>query len=311
MLGAGELGQAVLRHLCERATASGGGDGADVSVLLRPATIGSDNPGKRRDLSTLRDLGIRIVPGDLAVDSPDDLAARFRGFHTVVGCTGFVGGSGTQRKLARAVLDAGGRRYVPWQFGVDYDALGRGSAQNLFDEQLDVRDLLRGQSRTAWVLISTGLFTSFLFEPSFGVVDLAQNVVHALGSWDNAVTVTAPEDIGRLTAAVLFAEPAIVNQVVYTAGDTITYGQLADTVDAVLDRRVERVEWSLAYLRDDLARHPEDAIRKYRVAFGVGRGVAWPRSQTFNAQQGIETVDVARWIQQNLRTETRGGLTAR
>ncbi len=64
---------------------------------------------------------------------------------------------------------------------------------------------MRGQSRTGWISVSTGMFTSFLFEGSFGVVDLAQNTMHALGSWDNAVTVTAPDDIGRLTAAILFA----------------------------------------------------------------------------------------------------------
>lgn len=52
---------------------------------------------------------------------------------------------------------------------------------------------------------------SFLFEPSFGVVDLSQNTVRALGSWETAVTVTSPDDIGRLTAAILFAEPPLVN----------------------------------------------------------------------------------------------------
>ena len=54
--------------------------------------------------------------------------------------------AGTQLKLAHAVLGVKGgnvKRYVPWQFGVDYDIIGRGSAQELFDEQLGVRDLLR------------------------------------------------------------------------------------------------------------------------------------------------------------------------
>jgi hypothetical protein len=46
------------------------------------------------------------------------------------------------------------------------------------------------------------------------VVDLARETVHALGSWDTAVTVTAPEDIGVLTAEILLAEPRIANQVV-------------------------------------------------------------------------------------------------
>ncbi len=298
VLGTGELGMAVLRHLAERTDPS---SGTTLSVLLRPATIDSPNAGRQRDLTTIRRLGVEIVPGDLATATPADLANLFKGFHTVVGCTGFVAGSGTQRKLAQAVLDAGVARYVPWQFGVDYDVIGRGSAQDLFDEQLDVRDLLRAQARTGWIIISTGMFTSFLFEHSFGVVDLARNTVHALGSWDNAVTVTTAEDIGELTAAILFAEPAIINQVVYTAGDTVTYEQLADTVDAVLNRKMERVAWTLAELKADLARQPEDAIRKYRVVFGEGKGVAWEKAKTFNFQQEIETMDVARWIRQNLR----------
>jgi hypothetical protein len=62
-------------------------------------------------------------------------------------------------------------RYFPWQFGVDFDVIGRGSPQDIFDAQLDVRELLRSQQQTEWV-ISTGMFMSYLFEPEFGVVDL-------------------------------------------------------------------------------------------------------------------------------------------
>jgi len=116
--------------------------------------------------------------------------------------------SAAQRKITAAVLHAGVGRYVPWQFGVDYDVVGRGSGQDIWDEQLDVRKVLRTQSRTHWTIISTGMFTSFLFEPSFGLVDLENNRVHALGSWENKVTVATPEDIGRLTAAILSDEVA-------------------------------------------------------------------------------------------------------
>jgi hypothetical protein len=59
---------------------------------------------------------------------------------------------GKQRDVAELrSLDAGVKRYFPWQFGVDYDVIGGGSAQDLFDEQLDVRDLLRSQDRTEWL----------------------------------------------------------------------------------------------------------------------------------------------------------------
>ena len=219
----------------------------------------------------------------------------------MIGCTGFVTGRGFQLKLARAVLEAGVKRYFPWQFGVDYDVIGRGSAQDLFDEQLDVRDLLRSQDRTEWIIVSTGMFTSFLFEPSFGVVNLAQNTVHALGSWDTAVTVTTPEDIGALTAEIYFAEPPIVNSIVYTAGDTVTYAQLADILDATLGRKVQRVEWSLPELKDELAKDPADAVKKYRVVFAEGKGVAWDMGKTFNAQREIGVVGIERWAKEHLK----------
>lgn len=295
VLGAGELGMAVLRQLARLAS------GTAVTVLLRPVTLAATEPDKKQALDELRALGIQLLPGDLVSASISELGALFSGFDTVVSCIGFAAGKGTQIKLARAAIETGVQRYVPWQFGVDYDVIGRGSPQDLFDEQLDVRDILRGQEQTEWLIISTGMFTSFLFEPVFGVVNLAENTVHALGSWDTAVTVTTPEDIGLLTAEILFATPRLRNQVVYTAGDTLTYDELADTVDAVLDRQVQRVEWSVPYLTAELALDPADAIKKYRTVFAQGKGVAWDRGVTFNHQQGIEVMNVEQWMRLNLK----------
>jgi NmrA-like family len=298
VLGAGELGMAVLGNLAGCAAQF---PGTTLTVLLRPSTIASPDPDKQSDIAELRSLGVKFLPGDLVAASTTDLSDHFRRFHTVIGCTGFVAGRSIQLKLARAALGAGVKRYFPWQFGVDYDVIGRGSAQDLFDEQLDVRDLLRSQDRMEWVIISTGMFTSFLFEPAFGVVDLAQNTIHALGSWDTAVTVTTPEDIGLLTAEIVFAEPRIVNRVVYTAGDTVTYKRLADIVDSVLDRKVRRLEWSVPFLKDELAKDPNDAIKKYRVVFAEAKGVSWDVGKTFNAQRGIEVLGAEQWAREHLK----------
>ena len=297
ILGAGELGMAVLRGLARR---TGSSSEIRLTVLLRPQADRSADLRKQKEMAELRSLGVGFVYGDLAKDSVADLAGLFGQFDTVIGCTGFVAGLSIQRKLAQAVLAGGVHRYVPWQFGVDYDAIGRGSAQDLFDEQLEVRDLLRAQQRTEWIIITTGMFTSFLFESNFGVVDLAQRTVHALGSWDTAITVTTAEDIGALTAEVLFAEPRIVNQIVYTAGDTVTYGELADIVDGVLREKVRRVEWSVSVLKQQLAADPDDAIRKYRVVFAEGRGVAWEMDRTFNGVRGISVMGIERWARARL-----------
>lgn len=298
VLGAGELGMAVLRSLARRAAVK---PGVSVAVLLRPSALDSNDPAKRKDLAELRALAVELVPGDLNALSEASLAELFRRFDTVISCTGFVGGRGVQLKLARAALEAGVKRYFPWQFGVDYDVIGRGSAQDLFDEQLDVRDLLRAQQNTEWVIVSTGMFTSFLFEPSFGVVDFERNTVHALGNWDNAVTVTTADDIGMLTAEIVFTEPRIRDEIVYVAGDTVTYGQLADAIDAMRGVKSQRVTWSVPQLKRELATEPDDSLRKYRAVFAEGAGVSWHKAHTFNAQKQIAVCSMEQWMRDNLR----------
>lgn len=297
VLGAGELGLPVLRNLAHRAREM---EGAKICVLLRPRALDSNDPTKQRDIAEIRNLGIEIVLGDLVKSSIDELAVVFARYDTVIGCAGYAAGINTPMKLARAALQSRIPRYFPWQFGVDFDVIGRGSPQDIFDAQLDVRELLRSQDQTEWVIISTGMFMSYLFEPDFGVVDLQNDVVHALGSFDNAVTLTTPEDIGALTAAIAFARPRIRNEIVYLAGDTVTYREVADKLQAALGRPFGRSEWSEQHLLDELARDPHDMMRKYRAAFAQGRGVAWSKSGTFNQHRAIPVTDVASWINLNL-----------
>lgn len=297
VLGAGELGLPVLRNLALKAK---GVDGAKISVLLRESAITSCAPNKQKDIAEIRAHGIEIVAGDLIKSSIDELAALFARYDTVVGCAGYAAGIHTPMKLAHAALQARIPRYFAWQFGVDFDVIGRGSPQDIFDAQLDVRELLRSQDQTEWVIISTGMFMSYLFEPEFGVVDLQNDAVHALGSLDTAVTLTTPDDIGALTAEVVFTQPRIRNEIVYLAGDTVTYGEVADNLQVALGRTFSREEWTEQYLLDELARDPQNMMRKYRAAFAQGRGVAWDKSGTFNQERGIPVTDVASWINANL-----------
>ncbi|MBX6318658.1 aromatic alcohol reductase [Pigmentiphaga sp.] len=292
VLGAGQLGMAVIRALAPHVQAAR----ERLTVLVSPQTVNSaDDP----TLAALRKLGVDVVGQDLVADE-QTLTSVFKRFRTVVNCTGFVAGPGTQLKITRAVFAAGVKRYFPWQFGVDYDVVGRGSGQPVFDEQYEVRGLLRGQSRTEWVIVSTGMFTSFLFEPSFDVVDLERRTIHGLGSWETKVTVTTPEDIGKLTTHILLAEPRIANQVVFVAGDTLSYGELAERVERVTGVSFEKTVWTLDKLRADLAAAPDDVMTRYRAAFAQGDGMWWDKSNTYNARHGIETVDVEGYLRARL-----------
>ncbi|RII74356.1 aromatic alcohol reductase [Pseudomonas monteilii] len=299
VLGAGELGLEVLRELSAQGVATGR---ADLSVMLR--TSSSSSSSQRSQLLTELDaLGVSVIAGDVVGDTLETLAETFGKFEVVVSCVGFAAGPGTQLKLALAAIESGIRKYYPWQFGVDYDVIGRGSAQPLFDEQLDVRDLLRSQSRIDWTIISTGMFTSFLFEPCFGVVDLENRSVNALGDWDTSVTVTTPQDIGKLTAKVVLSKPEITSKVIYTAGDTVSYRQLADLVDEALDCSVTRHVWSIPFLQAELKKDPTDVLKRYRLVFAQGNdngaGVAWAKEVSYNFQENVKVSTVADWLKSN------------
>ncbi|MBL6081217.1 aromatic alcohol reductase [Belnapia sp. T18] len=295
VLGAGQLGMTVLRALAPRLQAAK----HTLTVLIAPAVLDAPSGQDAANLAELCKLGVETIGHDLAADE-QSLAGLFRRFRTIVNCTGFVVGPGTQLRITRAALAAGVKRYFPWQFGVDYDVVGRGSGQPVFDEQYEVRELLRGQSGTEWVIVSTGMFTSFLFEPAFDVVNLQRGTVHGLGSWDTRVTVTTPEDVGKLTTEILLAKPRIADQVVYVAGDTISYGHLAEVVERVTGRAFEKVEWTLGKLRADLAAAPDDVMTRYRAAFALGDGMWWEKSTTYNERQGFRTVDVEEYLRARL-----------
>ncbi|MEM5440898.1 aromatic alcohol reductase [Serratia marcescens] len=295
ILGAGELGLPVLRAMSQQARLH---HALKISVLLRPEAARAVTGPHRARRDELARLGIAVVEGDLQQNSADELSALLRCFDAVINCSGFVGGAGTQIKITQAVLQAGVARYFPWQFGVDYDVVGKGSGQQVWDEQLEVRHLLRAQKATEWVIVSTGIFTSYLFDPGFGVVDAATKTVRALGDWRYAVTLTTPEDIGRLTAAIFFHRPAFRNQVVYIAGDTLTYRELADVMQAHWGVEVNRVLLNKERLQEEVLNHPRDVGAKYRLAFARPDGVAWDKAKTFNARQGIATTTAEQWLAQ-------------
>ena len=304
VLGAGELGNEVLRALATHPKRNGN----TITVLLRPGSKTAADPVKAARNSFLAELGASVTEGDIANAPQAELAALFAPFHTVIGCTGMAYPPGTQLKLARAILAANVHRYLPWQFGVDYDTIGRGSSQDLFSEQLEVRDLLRQQTATEWVIVSTGMFMSFLFEPAFGVVSEDLSAVRALGGWENSVTVTAVENIGDVVAEVVWAAPD-ANGVIFTAGDTVSYGQVADVVEKIAEKKIARETWGIEKLQQDLREDQANGIKKYRAVFAEGKGVAWNKDGTFNAQRGMKLEAMEEWTRRKFLASDRPGVS--
>lgn len=285
VLGAGELGTAVLEALVAHPERQGG----TISVLLRQESINTSDAAKKEQHDRLRKLGIQFVAGDVIKNTAEELAAIFKPYHTVIGCTGFGMAPGTQRKITEAALAAGIPRWFPWQFGLDFEVVGAGSAHDLFDEQLDVRRRLRGQTATDWTIVSTGLFMSFLFLPEFGPVDLPRRTLRCLGTWDTGVTLTTPRDIGTMVAELVYRpSPDASHAVVYIAGDTVTYGRVAELVQQRFpDVSFHKEAWDLDVLKKRLAEKPDDNMLKYQNVFAAGKGVAFDPATTINVQRGI------------------------
>lgn len=311
VLGAGELGHAILSSLLDNPrfnTTPPSSPSTTITLLVRPTSLTSPSPAKLKQQNGYRAQGIRLISGDTENDSQATLTETFKAYTTVIHAGGMDSPGGTMTKITRAVLDAGVGLYMPWQHGVDYDAIGREGGQGLFSEQVGVRELLRSQTATQWVVVSCGIFMSFLFEEFWGVVvkkpaDDGQEKIHvtALHSWDDLITVTTAEDIGRCAAELVLDPEAPRNQPVFIAGDTLTYREFADAIQGVTGKEVVRNVWPVECLREESRKAPEDKLKKYRVVFAEGTGLSWPVGGTWSSNKGFEMQRVADWVRSSYR----------
>ena len=289
LLGAGELGTAVITSLTKHPLLGS----STLTVLL--STKSPTTTERDALLASLASQNVNVIYADIATAAIDQLIAIFSGYDIITGCSGMTYPSGTQVKIAQAVLKAGVSLYLPWQFGMDYDVIGRDSSQDLFTEQLDVRGLLRGQDKIRWVIVSTGLFMTFLFDPSFGVVSHDKDTVTALGSWDNLITVTAPKDIGTVVAEVVLG-PVCVSGVIHVAGETVSYEQIAGYVEEAIDTKVGRMLLTQEQATEEVTRDPGNGMKKYRAVFAEGRGVAWRVEDSWNWQREMRLSGVREFL---------------
>lgn len=106
--------------------------------------------------------------------------------------------------------------------------------------------------------------------------------------------------VSVLTTEILLAEPRIVDQVIYVAGDTISYGRLARVVERVTGCEFEKTERTLDKLHVDLAAAPDDVMTRYRAAFALGDGMWWDKASTYNERERLDTVDVEGYLRARL-----------
>ncbi|KAF3201671.1 hypothetical protein TWF679_011289 [Orbilia oligospora] len=296
VIGHGELGLSIIDALHKSPSKP---SFTSLTVLARPQTVSSLQKSDPEKYSLLHKWNVQWLPLDIESSTPEELKAAFKPFTAVVYASGMFASAGVPTKVTKAVRDAGVKYYIPWQFGVDYDVVGPTTGGGLFAEQYWIRKVLRDESAgMKWNIISNGLFTSFVFYEPFGIVNREGGVVTALGGWENKVTLTAAEDIGRVTAEILFERLAGKggDGVEYIVGETVTYKKIADVIEEKFGRKLERKVLETRRLREELERDPENKLLKYQLVFGEGDGCFWEVEGTYNQRKGIKMLSFSEWI---------------
>ncbi|RMZ74474.1 hypothetical protein GMOD_00003519 [Pyrenophora seminiperda CCB06] len=303
LIGFGELGSALFSHL--------------LTLPSTQITLGTPNSSKYASL-----LSSHPNVSHLTVDltSPSTfLAKTLAAYDILISATGYSSTSDSVTRLAQEVLEAGKIRqaqekgklwFFPWQWGVDYDITGDvEGVMPLFGYQKAVRDLLREkaeESGVCWTIVSVGIFMSLLFEDYWGIVERSREdnrniVVRCLGNWEHKVTATDVDDMGRVLARILAGQVEAKNRVLYVAGDTMSYGELADVVGRVSGKEIDKEEWSIPHLDAELRADPENKIKRYQLVFAKN-GVWWDKEKTVNYQLGMSMVDVETYARKLFRT---------
>ena len=85
-------------------------------------------------------------------------------------------------------------------------------------------------------------------------------------------------DIGRCTAELVWRWGEIEEQIVFTAGETVSYRQLAETVRTVSGREIKVQEWTVPFLEEELEKDPK--IRSRSIESSLLRGREWRGRKT-------------------------------
>lgn len=297
VIGAGELGTYVLQALAYHPHRQD----TTISVLLRESSINAKEPSKAERIESFRKLGITCTPSDLTLDSEEKLASIFTKFEVVICCTGYMAQSGLQIKISKAVFAAQVPYYIPWQFSMDYEAIGRESG--MFDEQLDVKELLRSQNTTRWLALATGVVTSVIFPPVEGLVDMENKVVYGSENWDNRFVITTTKDVGRFTAEIVLGperDAVFVNGPVYIAGDTASYRDVANAMEEVTGEKFTRKLFTQKEAQDDL-RENLTVGNICRSAFAQGKSFLFDPKDLWVPRAPLETTTLRDFAEEHVR----------
>ena len=273
VIGYARAGSSILRALGRRPSQF------QTSLLVRPSTAAT----KADELAPFRALNIQVLEGDLKADEAE-LTSLVSGHHTVISCVTHQRFGTDEMRLVRACKAAGVSRYLPTAWGVDEQAMGRGSAMaSVLDRKLDFYDALPGAG-LPYTIISCGYWTEWLLGAGFVNLlglDWQQRVFTAVGSFDLRVSTTSLLDLGDLVAEILL-DPATINQHVRVQSSLVTLEQIAVALERATGQSWERKVITVQEAEALQAATPGSWAWTGRLSIANKRGLSWPIEDSWN-----------------------------
>lgn len=222
--GTGMLGGRIAAHLAEDPRAA-------LRLLVRPGA--AQDPARAARLRDLTARGARTVEADLtdraaldaALDGVDVVVSALQGGRDVI-----VDG---QVALARAAARGGARRILPSDFAVDLFKATPGE-HALFDLRREADDVIADLG-LEHVHVLNGAFLDQLVH----VFDHDAAVATYWGTGDETFDGTTVDDTARYTALAAL-DPDLGSGKLAVAGDRVSFGGMADAVEAATGRRYQR-----------------------------------------------------------------------
>ncbi len=270
-----------------------------VRAIVRPE--GSSDPSKQAKLEELKARGVNFVEGDLL--NPASLPAACTGVEAIVSA---VSGDEAmtvtgQINLIEAAAAKGVQRMIPSDYAVDYRKLDWGDNYNL-DMRKKVFAALES-SLIDYTLILNGCFTDILFGSFLNIFDFAAGTFNYWGDGNTPFDITTTDDTAKLIAKAI-ADPAMANNVLQVAGDTITMKQLLETYQTVTGKKlIEKQLGSVADLTAWIAKTKAIATSPYeylpqQYLFAMVSGKGKLDNITNDRYPQIELTSVSEYIQQ-------------
>lgn len=209
-------------------------DGHKVTAVLRP-----DSFKKREKTNPLSLLGIKIIQGDM--DDPSSIRGACFGQDIILSA---VGGNhlGQQVSLARIAKEAGVKRFVPSEFGVDPISTGPGIC-DLFDLKASVQRQLKEIDIPTTMIYNNGFM-------EFWATGLGQlgptsppDTVQVYGDGSTRAYMTSLPDIARYTSKIV-ADPRTENREIKIENVSTSQNEMIEIWEDLSSQSVERVSVS-------------------------------------------------------------------